>query len=191
MNTVEALKELYKSFGGKLTDTYSNIADGIPVGNYSVIPDCFAALAEIAGGSIELPVVTQADAGDVLTVGEDGKWTKAEPTKELPTVTASDNGSVLSVVDGAWAKTTLIKKVSKTFIVDGDAFNYLSFDVPEAMTKNIIGVSLNNESIILGAGKLLDPIIALNAEKLIVRYDVKNGYLPRGTYTLDVFYIEA
>lgn len=75
MNTVEALKELYKSFGGKLTDTYSNIADGIPVGNYSVIPDCFAALAEIAGGSIELPEVT-----------------------------ATDNGSVLSVVDGAWAK---------------------------------------------------------------------------------------
>lgn len=141
MNTVEALKELYKSFGGKLTDTYSNIADGIPVGNYSVIPDCFAALAEIAGGSIELPVVTQADAGDVLTVGEDGKWTNAEPTKELPTVTtedagdvltvnaegkwtneepakelptvtASDNGSVLSVVDGAWAKN------DKTFVKD-------------------------------------------------------------------------
>lgn len=103
MNTVEALKELYKSFGGKLTDTYDDIADGIPVGNYSVIPDCFAALAEIAGGSIELPVVTQADAGDVLTVGEDGKWTNAEPAKELPTVTASNNGSVLSVADGAWA----------------------------------------------------------------------------------------
>lgn len=144
MNTVEALKELYKSFGGKLTDTYSTIADGIPVGNYTVIPDCFAALAEIAGGSIELPVVTQADAGDVLTVGEDGKWTNeepakelptvtsedegdvltvnaegewtnAEPAKELPSVTASDNGSVLSVVDGAWAKGLKIKKKTVTY----------------------------------------------------------------------------
>lgn len=86
MNTVEALKELYKSFGGKLTDTYSDIADGIPVGNYNVIPDCFAALAEIAGGSIELPVVTQADAGDVLTVNAEGAWAKNDKTfvKDTP-----------------------------------------------------------------------------------------------------------
>ena len=102
MNTVEALKELYKSFGGKLTDTYSDIADGIPVGNYTVIPDCFAALAEIAGGSIELPVVTQADAGDVLTVNAEGKWANAEPAKELPSVTADDNGSLLRAIGGTW-----------------------------------------------------------------------------------------
>lgn len=129
MNTVEALKELYKSFGGKLTDTYDDIADGIPVGNYSVIPDCFAALAEIAGGSIELPVVTQADAGDVLTVGEDGKWTNEEPAKELPTVTATDNGSVLSVVDGAWAKKSGIIKHTETVTI-GSGQNKIALGLP-------------------------------------------------------------
>lgn len=132
MNTVSELKELYKELGGSLTDTYEDIADGAAVGNYNVIPDCIAALAKIAGSTIELPAVSAADngnilkvvagkwakgqetaelpavtaedEGDVLTVNAEGAWTKAEPVKELPTVTASDNGSVLSVVDGAWAK---------------------------------------------------------------------------------------
>lgn len=106
MNTVEALKELYKALGGKLTDTYEAIDGGAAVGNYNIIPDCIAALAKIAGGSIELPVVTQADAGDVLTVGEDGKWTNAAPAKELPTVSAEDDGDMLKVIDGAWNKFT-------------------------------------------------------------------------------------
>lgn len=179
MNTVEALKELYKSFGGKLTDTYSNIADGIPVGNYSVIPDCFAALAEIAGGSIELPVVTQADAGDVLTVGEDGKWAKAEPTKELPTVTsedegdvltvnaggewtnaepakelpsvtADDNDSVLSVVDGAWVKTNY-KLIFKDITQNTNADGKI---ISSEFTDYAQGLGLGTTCVILGANIL-------------------------------------
>lgn len=51
----------------------------------------------------ELPAVTAADNGDVLTVVE-GAWAKAEPTAELPAVTATDNGDVLTVVEGSWAK---------------------------------------------------------------------------------------
>lgn len=51
----------------------------------------------------ELPAVTAADNGDVLTVVE-GAWAKAEPTAELPAVTATDNGDILTVVEGSWAK---------------------------------------------------------------------------------------
>lgn len=75
---VNALKELYKAFGGKLTDTYQDIADGAAVGDYSLIADCILAIAQLASSAgIELPVVTSADNGKVLKV-VDGKWAVGE-----------------------------------------------------------------------------------------------------------------
>lgn len=105
--TVDALKGLYVALGGQLTDTYSDIAGGIAVSNYVLIPDCIQAIAQKVptGSGASLPAVTAADNGDVLTV-VDGAWAKAEAAKELPAVTAEDNGSVLKVVDGAWDKGT-------------------------------------------------------------------------------------
>ena len=49
MNTVEALKALYTSLGGALTDVYESIANGVPVSDYAVIPDVLAAMAGIVG----------------------------------------------------------------------------------------------------------------------------------------------
>jgi len=74
-STVKAFQDLYVSFGGSLTDTYSDIAGGIPVGDYNVKPDMIEALAKITGGSIELPAVTSADNGKVLGV-VNGAWEK-------------------------------------------------------------------------------------------------------------------
>lgn len=75
---VDALKELYKAFGGKLTDTYQDIADGAAVGDYSLISDCILAIAKLANSAgIELPAVTAADNGSVLKV-IDGKWAVGE-----------------------------------------------------------------------------------------------------------------
>ena len=134
MTNVEALKGLYVVFGGKLTDTYSDIASGEPVSDYSTIPECILAVTKKATGAIELPVVSSTDNGDVLTV-VDGAWNKSTPSSslpdvtttdegkvltvdsegawvaetpesELPSVSAEDNGDVLTVVDGAWAKST-------------------------------------------------------------------------------------
>lgn len=76
MNNVEALKDLYVALGGKLTDTYNDIADGVAVSDYVLISDCIQAITQ-----------------KVPTGGE----------SELPAVTADDNGKVLKVVDGKWA----------------------------------------------------------------------------------------
>ena len=71
--TVEALKGLYVALGGQLTDTYADIAGGIAVSDYVLIPDCIQAITQKVTGA------------------------------ELPAVTAEDDGKVLKVVDGAWA----------------------------------------------------------------------------------------
>ena len=103
--TIQALQSLYVAMGGKLTDTYAGIADGAPVSDYVTIPDVINAIAKIAVPT-ELPAVTQADAGAVLMVGENGKWGVDYVPAELPEVSASDNGDMLKVVSGEWAKFT-------------------------------------------------------------------------------------
>lgn len=70
-----ALKALYVALGGKLTDYYADIAGGIPVSQMVLTADLVACLSKLSIG-IELPAVTAADNGDVLTVVS-GKWAKA------------------------------------------------------------------------------------------------------------------
>lgn len=70
-----ALKALYIALGGALTDHYDDIAGGIPVSQMVLTADLVACLAKLSIG-IELPAVTAADDGDVLTVVS-GKWAKA------------------------------------------------------------------------------------------------------------------
>ena len=66
--TVEALKELYIALGGSA----ANAAD------ITLIPDMIKAIAAhiSGGGAAELPSVTTADNGKVLTVVE-GEWSAA------------------------------------------------------------------------------------------------------------------
>lgn len=91
--TVNELKELYESLGGTPSD----------VAGITTIPDMIAALAEVAGTTIELPAVSSTDNGDVLTVVS-GKWAKADPPTELPAVSSADNGKILGVSGGEWRK---------------------------------------------------------------------------------------
>lgn len=51
MNTIESLQALYVKLGGSLTDTYEDIAGGVPVSDYSIIPDMIAAVSRKATGS--------------------------------------------------------------------------------------------------------------------------------------------
>ena len=104
---VQALQNLYVAFGGLLTDTYDDIANGVPVSDYVLSSDVINACAKKApsGSGASLPTVSASDNGDVLTV-VNGAWAKASIPSQLPTVTADDNGDVLKVVDGTWAKAT-------------------------------------------------------------------------------------
>ena len=67
-NIVDALKNLYTAFGGSADD----------VENTENIANMINALADYIGegGAAELPTVTSADNGKVLTVVS-GKWEKA------------------------------------------------------------------------------------------------------------------
>ena len=66
--TVEALKELYIALGGSAAN----------VAGITLIPDMIKAIAAhiSSGGAAELPSVTTADNGKVLTVVE-GEWSAA------------------------------------------------------------------------------------------------------------------
>lgn len=50
-STVEALQSVYLSKGGALTDTYPDIADGAPVGDYVTIPDMISAFVALDAAS--------------------------------------------------------------------------------------------------------------------------------------------
>lgn len=69
---VEALQDLYVALGGKKAD----------VSGLKLNPDVIEQIAALVneGALNELPAVTIADAGDVLTVDNSGKWGKAAPS---------------------------------------------------------------------------------------------------------------
>lgn len=66
-NTIKALQNLYVAMGGTLAD----------VAELNKIPDMINAIATVATGGGDLPTVTSADNGKVLTVVE-GTWAAAE-----------------------------------------------------------------------------------------------------------------
>ena len=94
IGNVEALKVLYVKLGGSLTDTYSDIAGGIPVGDYDLISDCILACAKKGSGSGSLP--TPGTAGNVLT-STGTEWESAEPTDNDFVVTSTLDWSQMSI----------------------------------------------------------------------------------------------
>ena len=128
----QALKDLFLGLGGDS----SALADNSSVSDY--VEDLESAIKGAASGAAEdliddsaastattysstmiesliptdeLPSVTAADIGDVLSVVSDGEggatWGKGEIPSELPSVTIADNGKILAVANGAWALGTL------------------------------------------------------------------------------------
>ncbi len=45
-SNITSLHNLYVSVGGNLTDTYEDIANGVPVSDYVIIPDVVNAIAK-------------------------------------------------------------------------------------------------------------------------------------------------
>lgn len=88
---VEALQDLYVALGGKESD----------VSGLKLNPDVIEQIAALVdGGALnELPAVTGADAGDVLTVSAEGKWEAAAPGgggDDFNFVTVTNNNNTLS-----------------------------------------------------------------------------------------------
>ena len=71
MTNVKSLLEMYVKMGGSLTDTYSDIAGGVPVGQYSTISDAVLACSKKysagGGGGAEKFVVTITDNSGVTS----------------------------------------------------------------------------------------------------------------------------
>jgi hypothetical protein len=84
MSNISALKDLYTSLGGSLTDSYDDIADGAKVSDYSQIADGICACAKVSGanGSLTFKGTTNSLASScsigenfdsIITALEDGK----------------------------------------------------------------------------------------------------------------------
>lgn len=155
--TVEELKKLYTKLGGKdkQVATFNQPGEVLNAINEIDLPtdyelpkvttaDAGKVLTVSDAGKWDaeeagggLPDVTAEDEGKVLTVNSEGEWDAETPTKELPAVTSEDNGNVLTVVDGAWAKAAANDELY-TLEITEDSSNRLY--LPNGMT----GADLQN-----------------------------------------------
>ena len=71
MTNISALKNLYTSLGGSLTDSYDDIADGAKVGDYSQIADGICACAKVSNSATNTRFTGVCD----TTTTSSGSWT--------------------------------------------------------------------------------------------------------------------
>lgn len=119
---VDSLKTLYvKTLGGQLTDSYPDIAGGIPVGDYRLISDCILACAE------KKPSGGGAQFFDVVWTSEQAGWTVLDTAKSNMTnvefVEHLMNGEIPRITlqvkrpsqDNYVSKTVFVLSISETF----------------------------------------------------------------------------
>ena len=107
MNTIQSLKELYVKLGGSLTDTYSGIAGGIPVSNYTVIPDMIKALYAIYDGDLTevYPEISDVAVSDYSTTPK-----AIEALAEVATKGVTPSGTISITENGENIDIAQIKK---------------------------------------------------------------------------------
>ena len=139
--TVSALQAVYVKIGGSLTDTYDGIADGAPVGGYSLITDVLKAIFVKCGGSLSTvysDISTEAVSGyskNADVVGAIGKVVKlyvapALETKSINPATTTEEYTPSSGKDG-FSKVTVNA-------------------VTAAIDENIVAENIKKDVVILG-----------------------------------------
>lgn len=120
MNTIQALQELYLKLGGSLADTYSDIAGGVPVGEYVLIPDMIAACAQIAesGGDGEGGEGGGGGGGGAFVIGVANKTLD----KTYAEILAAAQTGVCVVIDTGVEDQAETSYVNQVFSTGADAF---------------------------------------------------------------------
>ena len=122
VNNVKSLQELYVTLGGELTDTYEDIADGVPVSDITTISEMVQAVGKKAGKK-ELPEVSAIDDGKVLKV-DNGKWVAGEAGGE-------GEGPLRVVID--IADSNLPKNFGGSVILNASSYSVPLSEIKEAV----------------------------------------------------------
>ena len=127
MTNVQSLRDLYVKLGGSLSDTYSDIADGIKVGDYNTIADVIRAVTKVAGSG---------------------------GGSALPDVTAADNGKNLSVVNGSWAASVPnVYQISGTAVYEGGVLKSITLNT----TVNQLKAAFEANRVVIGSFTGIEP----------------------------------
>lgn len=118
--TVQALQDVYIQLGGALTDTYAGIAGGVPVGDYTAIPDMVEAVSKKAsaggGGS-------GGDSICILHATIDGQTVSFSETAS-DVVDAYKAGKIMIVVD----QDGKVYYESNGSYTEGETYDYLELN---------------------------------------------------------------
>lgn len=150
MNTsVQALQLVYVKMGGSLTDTYSAIASGEMVGNYTTIPDVVEAIAQISKAENLINSVSNDDNGKVLTV-VDGAAEFAEPETNTFVVNYTGDGHAGISCDKTAAEIYAAYESGKTITAQLENMEMGTvmhlFTIASISGQNVIGFSALGES---------------------------------------------
>lgn len=136
LTNVESLKTLYTKLGGALTDTYPDIAGGIPVGEYELISDCILACSEKSsgggGGSVTVDDTLKADSQNPV---QNKVITAALAAKgdDFPVI-LTETGGVLSCENATITEiVTAARAIKNVFAIIDDGTGILRMPLVYAM----------------------------------------------------------
>lgn len=141
-STVKALQSVYLSKGGALTDTYPDIADGAPVGDYVTIPDMISAFVALdaatgrSGGGVVYVTVNgvttdnqhvtfdkaSMNAGEIANAIKGGNTVmiRFNVTNENIVITQMSSNLQFSEVDGSITAIAVITNASEIYVIDAN-----------------------------------------------------------------------